>query len=98
MYLIKERHFAPASCRLYFNGIRFLYLQALGRTDFDVSIQLPKRPQRIPELLTWQEVECIISATHNLKHPMLLQCCYSCGLRVSELVNIQVKHIESLSQ
>lgn len=93
-YLVKERHFAPASCRLYLNAIRFLYLQVLGWTAFDVPIQLPKRPQRIPELLTHHEVGSILSATHNPKHYMLLQCCYGCGLRVSELVNIQVRHID----
>ena len=27
LYLVKERHLSPASCRLYLNGIRFLYLQ-----------------------------------------------------------------------
>jgi len=94
MYLVKERHLAAASCRLYLNAIRFLYLQVLGWTAFDVPIQLPKRPQRIPELLTRQEIGLILSATHNPKHYMLLQCCYGCGLRVSELVKIQVRHID----
>ncbi|WP_419605008.1 phage integrase N-terminal SAM-like domain-containing protein, partial [Thiolapillus sp.] len=29
VYLVKERHLSAASCRLYLNGIRFLYLQVL---------------------------------------------------------------------
>ncbi len=94
MYLVKERHLAAASCRLYLNAIRFLYLQVLGWNSFDVSIQVPKRPQRIPELLTHREVGRILAATHNPKHQMLLLCCYGCGLRVGELVRIQVPHID----
>jgi site-specific recombinase XerD len=55
-YLTIERGLAPASCRLALNGVRFLYLEVLERRSFDVSIPVPKRPQRIPELLSRGEV------------------------------------------
>ncbi len=45
-YLVTERELAPASCRLYFNGIRFLYVQVLDWPQTDLAIALPKRPQR----------------------------------------------------
>ena len=64
-YLVQERSLAPASCRLYLHGIRFLYLQVLHWADFDVNLVLPKRPQRIPELLTRQDVARIVGATKN---------------------------------
>ena len=65
----------------------------LGLKDFDVSVPLPKRSQRIPELLTRAEVAHLFAATHNLKHTMLLATGYGCGcgLRVSELVAIRVR-------
>ena len=50
LYLVKERHLAPASCRLVLNGIRFLYKNVLHK-EFEAKIHVPKRPQRIPELL-----------------------------------------------
>lgn len=95
LYLVKERHLADASCRLYLNGLRFLYLQVLGWRDFDVPIPHPKRVQRIPELLTHAEVARLIVTCGNLKHRMLLTTCYGCGLRVSELVALKVRHIDS---
>lgn len=98
MYLVKERKLSAASCRLYLNGIRFLYLQVLKYSSFDVPIPLPKQPQRIPELLTRQEVAQIIAACRNLKHRTLLLCAYGCGLRVSELVSLQVRHIDGERQ
>ena len=93
LYLVKDRHLAPASCRLSLNGIRFLYKEVLHR-EFEAKIQVPKRPQRIPELLMRSEVAAILDACINHKHRMLLTVCYACGLRVSELVNLKVRDID----
>lgn len=94
LYLVKERHLADASCRLYLNGLRFLYLQVLGWQEFDVPIPHPKRVQRIPELLTRREVGRLIGCCPNLKHRTMLLTCYGCGLRVSELVQIKVRDLD----
>lgn len=94
VYLVKERRLSAASCKLYLNGIRFLYLQVLKWNSFDVPIQTPKRPQKIPELLTRQEVKQIVEACDFYKHRVMLLTCYGCGLRVSELVALKVRHID----
>ena len=94
LYLVKKRHLADASCRLYLNGLRFLYLQVLGWQDFDVPIPHPKRVQRIPELLTRKEVARLVGGCVNLKHRTMLLTCYGCGLRVSELVRIKVRDLD----
>lgn len=93
-HLALERQLSPASCRLYLNGLRFFYIKVLGRKDFELSWVVPKRQQRIPELLTHNEVARIITACTNLKHRMLLEVCYGCGLRVSELVSLRVGDID----
>ncbi len=93
-YLVKERGLSGASCRLYLNAIRFLYLQVLKQPTFDVPFQIPKKAQRIPELLTRTEVGQILSAVRNTKHRLMLMTCYGCGLRVSELVALKVRHID----
>ncbi|NIA02597.1 MAG: tyrosine-type recombinase/integrase [Planctomycetia bacterium] len=93
-YLVKERHLSGASCRLYLNGLRFLYCQVLSWEEFDVPIHYPKKVLKIPELLTRDEVKRIIDACFNRKHRMMLMVCYGCGLRVSELVTIKVHHID----
>lgn len=98
LYLVKERGLSGASCRLYLNGIRFLYLQVLNWSSFDIQLQVPKAAQRIPELLTRAEVGQILSACRNPKHRMLLMTCYGCGLRVSELVALKVRDIDSERQ
>ena len=94
VYLAVERELSAASCRLYLNGIRFLYLQVLKWPRFDIPIPTPKRPQRIPELLSRAEVAAIVAACTNPKHRMMLATCYGCGLRVSELVHLKVRDID----
>jgi site-specific recombinase XerD len=98
VHLVQERGLSSASCRLYLNALRFLYLQVLHWSQFDIPIQYPKRAQRIPELLTRSEVRQIIEACDNDKHRMMLLTCYGCGLRVSELVHLKVHHIDGERQ
>ncbi len=92
--LATERGLSGAGCRLYLNAIRFLYLQVLQWPSFDVAIPIPKKAQRIPELLTHSEVAKILGACNNPKHRMMLTTCYGCGLRVSEVVRLKVRHID----
>jgi integrase len=94
VYLVRERGLSDASCRLYLNGIRFLYVQVLGATRFDVPVAHPKRVRRIPELLTRAEVGRLVGGVANVKHRMQLLTCYGCGLRVSELVALKVRHVD----
>jgi integrase/recombinase XerD len=91
---VQERSLSPASCRVYLHGIRFLYLKVLHWAHFDVTLVLPKRPQRIPELLTRQDVARLLAAVLNPKHQALLSVTYGCGLRVSEAVALKVKDID----
>ena len=80
-YLVKERKLAPATCHGYLAGIQFFYKNVMGWSSFEVPIIVPKKPQRIPELLTRSEVASIIDQLSNLKHRTMLQTCYGCGLR-----------------
>lgn len=93
-YLVITRQLAPASCRVALHGVRFLFLTVLERAEFDVPIPLPKRPQRIPELLTRKEIARLLAATSNPKEHALLATGYGCGLRVTELVGLKVRHID----
>lgn len=95
LWLLKERHVSSSTCHLYFNGVRFLYVTVLEDTDFAAyHFTLPKRQQRLPDLLSRTEVNQLVAAPTNPTHRLLLLSCYACGLRVSELVNIRVQDID----
>jgi len=93
-YLVQERNLAPASCRVHLNGVRFLYLKVLEWPSFDVELVVPRREQRIPELLTRADVSAMLAACRNPKHRMLLELTYGCGLRVSEVIGLRVRDID----
>ncbi len=95
LYLAKERNLSPATCRVALNALVFFYRNVLGRDSLGVTLAIPKGIQRIPELLSHKEVGCILSACGNFKHRMVLTTCYGCGLRVSEVVALKVRHIDS---
>lgn len=94
LHLVRDRGLSGASCRLYLNALRFFYRQVLSREDCDVEVEIPRKAQRIPELLTRREVARLIAAVDNPKHQAMLRLCYGCGLRVSELVAVQVRHLD----
>ena len=94
LYLAKDKQLSGASCRVYLNAIRFLYLQVLKQGTFDVPFQIPKKAQRIPELLTVADVTKLLAVCPNRKHRTMLTTCYGCGLRVSEVTAIQLRHID----
>jgi len=94
LYLVKEKKLSPATCRLYLNAIRFFYLNVLGWREVELELNTPKRQQRIPELLTRDEVARVLSVVENRKHRTMLATCYGCGLRVSEVTALQVRDID----
>ena len=95
MHIFLKQHLAPASVHQAANGVKFLYHQVLGLEDFLIKISLPKRPQKIPALLTRQEVQTIIQSTRNLKHYTMLSLCYGCGLRLSEVIAVKVSALDT---
>jgi integrase len=93
-HLVLERKLAPASVRLVYNGIRFLYLQVLSWPAVDLELDLPKRPQRIPGLLTRAQVAAILAACDSPRYRAMLTVCYGCGLRLSEVLGLRVADID----
>lgn len=94
-HLIEERRLAPASVRLASAGIRFFYRVTLDRPNVETEIPLPKGAKRLPEILSPQEVVRILDATTSLRNRALLMTTYAAGLRVSEVVRLELRDLDS---
>lgn len=57
-------------------------------------IEYPRSDKKLPIVLSVAEVQSMFSVCDNTKHKVILALLYSCGLRVSELINLQWKHID----
>jgi integrase/recombinase XerD len=95
LHLIQERGLAWSSCNVATNGLRFLYRVTLDRREVEFCIPRAKRPQRLPEILSREEIERVLAAATEPKHRTLLMLTYSAGLRVSEVAHLKVRDIDS---
>jgi len=84
---------ASASNILFLSSIRFAYSNILGK-DPTVGIKRPKKENKIPIILTRQEITTLINSTATLKSRLILQLLYSSGLRVSEIVNLKPEDLD----
>ena len=77
------------------NAIRFLYKEVLGRKYNKVSFKRPKSEKRLPRVIDGEFIKTQLSKITNLKHKTILTLTYSVGLRVSEIVNLKIRDIDS---
>jgi len=61
----------------------------------EINIQRPKKPQKLPQVLTQEEVRSVLDVTTNLKHKTLLSLVYSGGLRIGEALSLLLTDIDS---
>jgi site-specific recombinase XerD len=79
-------------------AMRFLYETTLGRRGFLDEIPCPKKNSVLPVVLSTEEVDRFFKVIRNLKHRAMMMTAYSAGLRVSELVGLKVRDIDSARQ
>lgn len=77
------------------NAIKFYYEQVLDMPQRFYEIERPRKEQKLPTVLSEEEILRIISSTTNIKHKAILVTIYSCGLRLSELLNLKITDVQS---
>ncbi len=77
------------------NGMKFYYEQVLKREKFFWEIPRPKKADQLPKVLGEKEIGRMFNAVANIKHKAILFTAYSAGLRVSEVVNLKLKDVDS---
>ncbi|MBU0528275.1 tyrosine-type recombinase/integrase [bacterium] len=89
-----EKSYSLSSMKQTYSALRFLYIQALKK-PFPQNINFYFRSEeRLPEVLSTEEVNRIFSKVNNIKHKAILMTIYSAGLRISELLNLKVREID----
>jgi integrase/recombinase XerD len=96
VYLTNEKKLAPASILIAVAALRFLYKVTLHKGwSLEDIIPAPKKPQKLPIVLSPEEVRHFLSCVASPKHRTILTTCYAAGLRVSEAAALQVTNIDS---
>lgn len=75
-------------------SIQLFYGVCFGQWDKMAQMPNPKREKIIPQVLNLDEIRRIIFSIKNLKHRCAIQFSYDCALRISEVINARIKHID----
>ena len=75
-------------------GLRFLFRVTLRRLDLAEEVYHIREPQRLPLVMSVDEIKRLLAVASSLKTRVLLSLGYGCGLRASEIVRLKVKHID----
>lgn len=85
-----ERNYSISSQRQFISAIK-QFTTFFPETAIDnFSLERPKKSRKLPSVLSQEEVLEIIKCTQNLKHKAIISLIYSCGLRISELINLKL--------
>jgi len=95
LFLVEQRQLSPESINCFLSAVHFLYTVTLDMPWSKAQFPRMKVPQKLPEVLSCEEVAGLFSHIHILKHRAVLMLCYGSGLRISEAVRLKVCHIDS---
>jgi len=94
-YLVEDKQVSAIYLNQLLSAYKILVEEVLRRKWEEFSIRRPKLEKKLPVVLSQEEVKQIIDCITNLKHRAFISLIYSCGLRVSELINLKVTDIDS---
>lgn len=96
VYLTQERELAPSSILITVAALRFLYKVSLKKNwTIEEVIPAPKKPQKLPNVLSPDEVLKFLGCVSSTKHHAILTTCYAAGLRISEVLRLKPVDIDS---
>lgn len=96
---ISELGLTPSSQSRIISGIRSFYkycsIENIVKKDPTTLLEAPKLKRSLPDILSFDEIENIInqidlSTPEGTRNKAILETLYSCGLRVTELVNLRL--------
>lgn len=95
LYLTNEKQVARGTASLALCAIKFLYEFTLKREWPTIHFVRPPKEWKLPVVLSRDEVRTLLARLRKLHHRVCLSTIYSCGLRVSEGVSLQVADVDS---
>jgi len=94
-YLVIERKVSTSYQNQSINSIKFYYERVLGGQRKIYLVERPRKEKTLPEVLSEEEFVSVIQTIDNIKHKAIVLIIYSAGLRLSEVVNLRIKDIDS---
>jgi len=84
----------PNTHKAYLCAIKLFYDKIGHQPNKLDRVEYPKQSKKLPIVLSVAEIQKMFDACQNIKHKVILSLLYSCGLRVSELINLKWVNID----
>jgi site-specific recombinase XerD len=95
LWRLERKNCSESDMNSHINAIKFYYEQVLNKSRMLFTLPRPKKPLQLPKVLSEAELERLFRALPNIKHKAILLTAFSCGLRISEVVNLKIADIDS---
>ena len=95
LYLIEQCKLSPQSVNAFVSAVSFLYRVTLEMPWEKHDFPRPRLNEKLPIVLSADEVERFMSQVVGVKHRAVLLTCYASGLRISEAVALRIADIDS---
>lgn len=95
LHVKNVKKWARPTCTTAICGIKFFWEHTLKRDWMTVGLVRPAPSKKVPVILTLEEVTSILREVRLLRYRVCLETIFSCGLRLSEGINLQVSDIDS---
>ena len=91
---LHEKKFSPTSIMRKIASLRGFFkwscINEITKTNPALTLEQPKIPQRLPKVMTIEEINNILNQDLSKLHRVIIELLYGCGLRVSELANLKI--------
>lgn len=89
-----ERNYSVSSQRQFISALKIFIVFNPQTKINNLQLERPKRSRQLPIVLSQEEIIRLLQCTKNLKHRAALAFIYSSGFRISELINLELHHID----
>ncbi len=95
LFLLEEQKASHSYANQAISAIKFLCNDTLNQGKAIDALPRPKKENKLPNVLSFEEVKRILGALDNEKHRTILFLIYSAGLRLGEVVRLKIQDIDS---
>ena len=90
LYLLNKKKCSAGTVKVHMSALRFFYKKVLKRHDLSSDdLVYPKKPKKLPVVLSQEEVTRLIEATSNPMHRTMLMLLYGTGIRRTEASQLE---------
>lgn len=91
---LEKSGIGPSRLSQHFGALQFLYRKTLARPAIVSFITRPRRPKRVPTVISAEEVELILKAFEKPKYRVLFATIYATGIRIQEACKLETRDID----